>query len=276
MDLHLRHACLAALAALAISTPAAFADPAAIPANAAAPASDEAAATFAALQAQVKEHLKDKAVDALKSDVKEIAKAYPAADPRMKKDYGNFFVSMTRLDSDDLKKVVIVAVGDLKDPDLFNVVRPFLAQPDKRAVPTHLQPAIEATGKMAPDTGVELLMKIVTDSKEYNIAAAAMKAFGGYKDNKRVRVSILRDAINTVSKDKPSVGYRWKKTGNDDPYITAKLRSSAESQSRWAALGPALVEGLNKLTGQNCGSPEDWFGMYDSYKTSPSTLFLDT
>src|SRR5688572_3042019 len=215
---------LALVPFLAISVSAvAFADgPAAAPAAASLPEAESAAAV-AALEAQVKEHLKDKNNDALKSDVKEIAKAYPAAFPKHQEKYGGLFALIAKsVKEDDVLRVVIVAVGDTKNSNLFYVIRPFLQQPDKKAVPTLMKEAIDATAKMVPDSGAALLMSIVTDSKEYNIAAVALKALGSYGDNKRLRAGILRDAIATVGKDIPSRGHRWEKMG-DTPVPTANL-----------------------------------------------------
>jgi hypothetical protein len=266
---------LALVPFLAISVSAvAFADgPAAAPAAASLPEAESAAA-FAALDAQVKEHLKDKNNDALKADIKEIAKAYPAAFPKHQEKYGGLFALISKqVKEDDVQRAIIKAVGETKNDAIFYVIRPFLQQPDKKAVPTLMKDAIEATAKMVPESAVPLLMSIVTDSKEFNISAVAMKALGSYGDNKRVRQGILRDCIATVSKDQPSRGFRWKKDGAGNIYETANLRSGNESQLRWGALSPALVESMNKLTGQNCGSADDWITLFTKYKSNTGELF---
>jgi HEAT repeat protein len=228
----------------------------------------------AALDAQLRQHVKDKAFDAVRADAVAIGKAYAAVDAKGQKLLGAALSFAARsVQEEPVRKAVIEAVGETKDKALSGVLRPFLAQPDKRVLPPLLKPALEAAGKLADEELVTPLMTIVKDSKHTEAAALALRAFAGYGASKKARNGIVRDLIGTVSKDQPGVGKRWEKDGDSGPYETARTRTGEETQTRYQALSAALVPTLNAMTGQNCGSAEDWFALFERYKSSPGDLF---
>ncbi|MFO0932137.1 MAG: hypothetical protein U1E39_05455 [Planctomycetota bacterium] len=227
-----------------------------------------------ALDAQVRQHVKDKATDAVRSDVVAIGKGFAAADAKGQKLLAAALTFVAKNVQDEpVRKAVIEAVGETKDKTLSGVLRPFLAQPDKKVMPPLLKPALEAAGKLADEELVAPLMAIVKDSKHMEAAALALKAFAGYGASKKARNGIVRDLIGTVAKDQPGVGKRWEKDGDSGPYETARTRTGDETQTRYQALSAALVPTLNAMTGQNCGSAEDWFALFERYKSSPGDLF---
>lgn len=227
-----------------------------------------------ALDAQLRQHVKDKATDAVRADVVAIGKGFAAADAKGQKLLASTLTFAAKNVQDDaVRKAVIEAVGETKDKTLSGVLRPFLAQPDKKVMPPLLKPALEAAAKLADDELVVPLMTIVKDSKHMEAAALALKAFAGYGASKKARNGIVRDLIGTVSKDQPGVGKRWEKDGDSGPYETARTRTGDETQTRYQALSAALVPTLNAMTGQNCGSAEDWFALFERYKSSPGDLF---
>lgn len=243
------------------------------PAAPAAPA--EAGATDAvALDAQLRQHVKDKATDAIRADVVAIGKAYASVDAKGQKLLGAALTFVGKsVQEEPVRKAVLEAVGETKDKALSGVLRPFLAQPDKKVLPPLLKPALEAAGKLADEELVVPIMAIVKDSKHTEAAAMAMRAFAGYGTSKKARNGIVRDLIATVAKDQPGVGKRWEKDGDSGPYETARTRTGEETQTRYQALSAALVPTLNAMTGQNCGSAEDWFALFEKYKSSPGDLF---
>lgn len=243
------------------------------PAAPAAPA--EAGDTDAvALDAQLRQHVKDKATDAIRADVVAIGKAYASVDAKGQKLLGAALTFVGKsVQEEPVRKAVLEAVGETKDKALSGVLRPFLAQPDKKVLPPLLKPALEAAGKLADEELVVPIMAIVKDSKHTEAAAMAMRAFAGYGTSKKARNGIVRDLIATVAKDQPGVGKRWEKDGDSGPYETARTRTGEETQTRYQALSAALVPTLNAMTGQNCGSAEDWFALFEKYKSSPGDLF---
>lgn len=227
-----------------------------------------------ALDAQLRQHVKEKVLDAVKADVVAIGTTYATVDAKGQKLLGAALSWVVKAVPDEpIRKAAIEAVGATKDKALSGVLRPFLVQPDKRALPPLLKPALEAAGKLADDDLVVPIMTIVKDSKHYEAAALAVRAFAGYGASKRTRNGILRDLVATVAKDQPGVGKRWEKDGDSGPYETARTKTGDEQMTRYQALTAALVPTLNAMTGQNCGSAEDWFALFEKYKSAPGDLF---
>ncbi len=260
-------ALLAALVASAVPTRPLFA--------ADAPAKPSAS-MFALLEAQIKGHVKDRALDALKKDVEQITKAMgDEVDVKQKSRLGTLFgLIVNGTTDDDIRKVAIVAIGNSKDASLFTYIRKFLSQPDLDAEPPLMKSAIEATGKLVADEAVLPLMTIVDKTHVLSLAQAAMEAFALYGTHKSVRGKILRDLVGTVEKDRPGVGQRWD-ASMGDPTQTAKTRTNELSRQRWDALSGSLVATLNKMTGTQGATAEDWFKLYDGYKGGLDKLFVD-
>jgi HEAT repeat protein len=235
---------------------------------------DEAVAAQAAMEKLVREHVKDKVLEALKSDTADIMKARVGLAPALVDKYDALLGVIIKGTTDDgVQKVVIKAIGDSKSPGLFRFIQPFLVQPNKTEIPPLLEDTIEATGKLAADEGINQLITIVKDSKNYPLAAKAIKALGSYGQSKTRRNNILREVLNTVQKDQPSVGLRYKNDDGQGPYATAKTKTGDETKARYEALSGPMVEALNRMTTQKCGSPDDWFSLWDKYKGSPGDLF---
>lgn len=255
----------------AIATAAAFG------AGAASVAAADTAPTVdaGALDAKVREHVGAKEFDAAASAVRAVGKAYAAADEPGRKVLALSLQWAAKATPDEtVRKAVIEAVGETKERSLAGVLRPFLAQPDRKVVPPLLKPAIEAAGKLADDSLVPLLLAVVKDSKNTDVAGVALAAFSGYGQNKRTRVTILREIVNSVEKDKPSSGTKWKNT-DGTPVENGSTRSSDDSAARFQALGPVLVKVFNAMTGQNCGTSADCFALWSKYKSTPGDLFAN-
>jgi hypothetical protein len=265
--------------AAAASAFAGDSNPASAPGSAPAAASaalsaDEAAARVAQADEQVKQHLKSKDLDALRKDLDAVEKLVPrVADAKLRAKALSLVSSIFAASTDDAhQRVVIRSIGTIGEPSLFKHVRPFLAQPNPKEIPPLLLDAITATAKLRPVDAVAPLLSIVQKSKKMEAAAAAMRAFAGYGAMKSVRGKILQELIATTEKDKPGVGKRWDNSSGD-PYETGTTRTGDDAVTRWGALSAALVETLNKLTGQNCATAEDWFALHDRYKTRLDELF---
>ena len=240
-------------------------------------ASKTAASTFAFLEAQIKGHIQDKSLEALKKDVGEVAKAITdEPDEKNKTRLGTLMGVIVYGTTDDgVQKVAIVAIGASKDSSLFQYIRRFLSQPDLDAEPPLCKCAIEAAGKLAADDAVGPLMTIVDKTHVLPLAQAAMDAFALYGTHKSVRGKILRDLVGTVEKDRPGVGLRWDASMGGPAVQTAKTRTNELSRQRWDALSGNLVSTLNKMTGTQGATAEDWFKLYDDYKGGLDKLFVD-
>ena len=117
-------------------------------------------------------------------------------------------------------------------------------------------------------------MTLVDKTHVLTLAQAAMSAFSLYGTKKNARTKILRDLVGTVSKDRPGVGLRWD-ASMGDPVQTAKTRTNELSRARWDSLSGVLVATLNKMTGTQGATAEDWFKLYDDYKGGLDRLFVD-
>lgn len=246
-------------------------------ASAAGEPSKEAVAAFAFLDAQIRGHIKDKALDALKKDVEQVAKAITdEPDAKNKTRLGALLGVIVNGTTDDgIQKVAIVAVGATKDPALFQFIRRFLVQPDLDNEPPLLKPAIEAAGKLVADDALGPLMTIIDKTHTLSLASAAMSALALYGTHKAVRGKILRDLVGTVEKDRPGVGQRWDASMGGPAVQTAKTRTNELSRARWDALSGVLTATLNKMTGTQGATADDWFKLYDDYKGGLDKLFVD-
>lgn len=229
---------------------------------------------FTELDKQIGVHLADKDADALKQDIGEALKeAKAATDPALKAKFGGLIGRiLDRTHDDPTQKAAIVAIGETENPALFKHLRRWLAQPNTKVEPPMMTDAITAAGKIQSNDAVMPLLTIVEKSKVFSLATAAMEALANYGTSKRMRVKILTELISTVSKDSPGVGNRWD-ASMGEAEATARTRTGEESRARWGALSGPLVTCLNRMTGQNCATAEDWFGIYDSWKGRLDQLF---
>jgi hypothetical protein len=244
------------------------------PADAGPPAPATPAEEYAQVEAAVKAHLRDKDADGTKADgALVLRQSTSCPEEGLRAKYRALLGTMLQSSRDeDVRKVLLEAIAETKDASLFRYVRPHLAMPNPKEAPPLLLPAIEAAGSLAADEGASILVGLVKDAKRMEVAQAAMKALGSYGANKRVRARIVGDLVATVRKDRPGVGQRPDySSGTMQP--TARIRTGDDQVSRWEALSGALVQTLNKMTGQNVGTAEDWFDLYDRYKGRPAVLF---
>jgi hypothetical protein len=244
-------------------------------AEAGAPAQDETPPkALARFEAEVKAHLKDKDEAALRADCAHAKQlGLSCEDAALRPKYRALLGSILQgTREEDVRKVAIRTIGETKDKSLFKYLRPYLAMPNAKQAGPLLIPAIEAAGELAANDGALLLVGLVKDSKVMPVAQAAVKALGGYASDKRLRAKVVGEMIATVRKSRPGVGSRAD-TSSGERIPTARVRTGDEEMSRWQALAPVLVETLNKMTGHNAGSAEDWFDLYDRYKDQPNVLF---
>ncbi|MFV1957782.1 MAG: hypothetical protein ACC662_00070 [Planctomycetota bacterium] len=120
---------------------------------------------------------------------------------------------------------------------------------------------VKAAGEMAPSRAIKGLLELMSKSKDPKLMAAAGEALGGYRADKRNRVSILEEMI--------SAGRRLRPGRSLTKYI------SPETRKRWSIVAPKLVKGLNRLTGQRIPSFEDWEALYNDNKKRLKNLFLE-
>ena len=264
----------AALVALSLglAAPAHAADPKPKPV-------DETTAKVVDLETAAKKHVSDKADEALKADIVVAVKlAAETSDTKLRARVVTVVGSIAQgRTNDGVQLAAIKGIGDMGDSTAFRYLRPFLAQPTPKDNPPLLIDAIDAAAKIHADDSVIVLMDLVEHSDVMPVAAAAMKAFLPFAANKATRIKIVSDLIQTVKKDRPGVTYRWSKdggiTGAERVRTHNPMHSGEDSVTRYQALAGVMCETLNKMTGQNVGTPEDWFDLKDRYKTNLAILF---
>lgn len=131
--------------------------------------------------------------------------------------------------------------------------------------------AIAAAGKVADDSLVRPLLKIVDRSKNHGLAAKAMLALGQFGDCERYREHILEELVDTLKSDMPAAPKPGRDAG--DTYLPA--RNGHGGTSRWSTLSRVLPRALNELTGRNMRSVGDWMAMVDEYERDLDVLFVD-
>ena len=241
-------------------------------------ATDETTAKVTELELQAKKHAADKSDDALMSDLKQAVTLYAqVAETKLKARLvlvaGTILQGTTH---DGLQKAGIKALGDIADPTGFRFIRKFVIQQTPDENPPLMPDAIESASKMKANDSVPLLLDLVQHSHVMPIAAAAIKAFGTFGQNKSTRTTILSELIETVKKDVPGVGWRWSANGGltGPPRTrTAPTRTGEDTVNRFQALAGPMVETLNKMTGQNVPDTDTWFDMKDKYKADLGQLF---
>jgi hypothetical protein len=237
---------------------------------------DEVMAKVVELETAVAQHKKDKDEGALARDLDAIAALHKDAtsvekhEARLNALIGTVLAGAK---SDGLEKAVIRTVGDVGDEANFRVIRKYLIQPDPKTAPPLMNDAIEAAGKLKAPGAVDLLLKIVDDSKAFAPAAAAMRALGHYGSEKRVRGKILAAMVDSVRRSIPGGRGMSKGGSSDDGDSGGSTKGGGADASRWGTLAPAFVEAANQLTGKTASSPEDWFSLYDRYKNRLDDLF---
>jgi hypothetical protein len=242
---------------------------------------DENLAKVMDLEKQAKQHLADHADDACKKDCKSALElAGQLADATLKARCLKVIGTILDLTNENsVRQVAIKAIGDSGDKDLYHFVTQYLAQPDKKKVPELLMDALDCAGKLKADEAVRPMLNLEQDSDVYTVNVAAIKSLSNYGDVKRWRVTILKDMVDDIRKDRPGISYRWK-GGNNINGPAARVRTrprgistGEESRTRYEALAGEVCAACNKMTGQNVASPEDWFDLVEKYKTNLEALW---
>jgi hypothetical protein len=269
-------------AVVALSSPVASAEDAAPPA--AATSVDEATAKVVALEESVKRHKEEKATQALMSDVGQVLKAHKeCTDAKLRSRLlAALGTILKATKEDDLERAAIVAFGDTGDTEAWKYVKSYVQQPNPKETPPLLLDAIAAAGKTKAEGAVDPLLTLVQKSKTNKVAIAALNALGSYGDSKRYRVKVLEGVLDTVRKSVPgrssglaAGGGGSGGIGEADESMGTASDAGAETQNRWNALSPVMVETLNRLTGQRATTAKEWFDLYDSHKRDPNALFTN-
>ncbi len=118
---------------------------------------------------------------------------------------------------------------------------------------------VKTAGKLAQGKVVKPLLVLVAQAKDPQLAVVAAEALAGFRAAPKTRVAVLKDLL--------ALGGRM---------AAAATASDAASDaaSRWATVGPAIVRGLNGLTGQELGSFEEWTAAYARDGSAPEKLFV--
>ena len=164
------------------------------------------------------------------------------------------------------------AIGEMKDPSGGKYLKPYLKQSNPKKRGPTMEAAIEAAGLAPNPSLVPALLRIVKKSKDYGVAAQAMRSLGKYGDMKSKRKMILTQLVKTVAKDRPGVR-RGKDTDGDGDIDLGSARTGEEAQNRWQALSATLTPTLNELTGRKLKFPEEWFQTVKSYKNRLDAIF---
>jgi hypothetical protein len=237
-----------------------------------APAADEATARVVELEKAVEAHRREKDVGALGKDLTDVAAAHKATtDPKLRARLNALLGAILKGTRDEsLQRDALKVVGDLGDEDNWKHVRPYVLQPDAKVAPPLITEALEAAGKLKNDDAVPHLLRLVEKSKVYPVSANAMRALGHYGGSRRHREKILEEIVTTVRRSQPG----GRSMTKSDPDTGDSVGGKQGSQdSRWGVLSPVLVEAANKLTGQSASTPQDWFDLFDRYKSDLGGLF---
>ena len=168
----------------------------------------------------------------------------------------------------------IRAIGEMGDRSGGKYLKPYLKQSDPKKRGPTMEAAIEAAGLVRDPSLVPSLLTIVKKSKDYGVAAQAMRSLGKYGDVKSKRKMILTELVKTVAKDRP--GRRpGKDTDGDGSSDLGPAISGEETQNRWQALSATLTPTLNELTGRKMKYPEEWFQTVKSYKNRLDAIFTN-
>jgi hypothetical protein len=238
---------------------------------------DDAASKVKAYAAQIDEHKKADDKAALVADAGTGVALYREvlADEVQAKAVIKELGSLSKDRDDDVKVAALTALGETQSEHAARYVKSYLRVVDEELIQPETTAAIQAAAKIADDGLVEPLLKMVDDSKNFEAAAQAMRALGGFGKVKRKREKILEELVDSVQRSKP--GGRPGNRGSNEvnPDASHSPGKEGDPSSRWPKLAPALVESLNQLTGQKMTSPEDWFDVAKENKGKLGRLFKD-
>lgn len=154
----------------------------------------------------------------------------------------------------------LVEIGDSKP--CWKQLSRFMPNPKKTETASDLQLAvIAAAGSLASPSAIKPLTELAYKAKDNKAAGAAAFALGGYGKDKKSRVRLLVELID--------IGLRTR------PGRSTTKAVSPEAQQRWQVVGQGVVGGLNRLTGAEHSSFEEWESIFKDNKKKPGVLFND-
>ena len=158
------------------------------------------------------------------------------------------------------REAAVEAIGRLNDPTgaYKRLKRTLPTRKTEEAGSLELA-ALRAVGALAPDLAIGLLVDLMTKGKDNNVAKEAVVVLGKFGQSKK-RVRILEELVDYMQRAIPR--------------RAPGKRVGAATRDRWSAVGSALVSALNRLTGQQVASAEDWIVLYKDMKRRPKELFL--
>ena len=233
---------------------------------------------LAALQASVADHKRAKDGDALKSDIKLIVVLHgdAAQVAKVRKECVKLLGGLTRGRGIcvTVRVAALEGIGSTGDQQGARYITSQLRRMRPgTTTTTPLRTAVCVSSNLCSAEFVDPLLKIVTESKDYTLAAKALEALGHFRECKRKRVKILKTVIKSISKDRPGAKGRSK-----DPVPNDQYRHTGElARNRWAALARVLPGALARLTGMEMqGADADWWIEYvRDNKGRMGALFVD-
>jgi hypothetical protein len=216
------------------------------------------------LETLIVQHKKEKASQALLVDAKSAAALHKEVgeNAELKKRCMGFLDDIADfVKEDNEKKSVLETVGSTGAPEGAKIVKRYLRQPDPEKSDPVLLTAIKVAGVIPVSETAESLLTLFEKSKEMGVAAAALESLGSFGKIKSKRVKILETCVKSVSQVQPGGRGRGSAgQGSLDPDASGGTSGKqGGSSARWGALAPVLPGAMNKLTGQNLGSPQQWF-----------------
>lgn len=225
------------------------------------------------------QHCRDKAYGLLPGDVKKAFELFEStkdhkdakkARKRLVKLVGNL---CRKIKKDEVRKPALTTLGKMRHGDCAKYVKSYLKVTKGSKLPPLILPAIEVAGILGDESLVQPLLKLVNDSKNLNVASRAVTALGEFRDvSFKYRKLILQDLTKTLMKDLPTRPSRGKEIGAG-VYIPGK--SGKAGSSRYQTLGRLIPDALNKLTGQELQSIEEWMIVVKDQKRDLRGLFVE-
>ena len=210
-------------------------------------ADDASEARLAALEAAVATHVAANDEAALALDVKE---AVTAADWAITPATKTRVVAVAEKVLDATREAgtrltAIRALGEVAAPVAFPPLRRFL---------TPVTPeTVEAAGKMRAAEAVPTFTAIVCASEDPALVDAAVRAIGEVgPTSATVGAPLVETLVGVLKREGPEPTRRT---------------------PRWNVLAPLVTDALNRITGQNLASPEDWLLIVEQYRKNLEALF---
>jgi hypothetical protein len=237
----------------------------------------DVAERLAALQVAVSEHKRAKDSEGLLGDVRQIVALHAEAkhDEKVRKASVKLLGGLTRGGRicSTVSVAAIEGLGKTADPEGSRYLTARLRRAGNDREAALVRAAVAAAQQLCTNDLIDPLLKIVTDSKDYTLAAQAVQTLGYFRHCKRKRAKILKALCVTVAKDRPGAKGRSK-----DPVPNDQYRNTGElARNRWAALARVLPGALSRLTGRQMeGADADWWVEYvRNNKRNLAGVFVD-